>query len=47
MKVAYDVTNNYVFGYEPVFVAEAKVPDFQERFIGFGYTRNTQVNALL
>ena len=29
--------------YEPVYVSKADTPIFDERFIGFGMTRNTQV----
>ena len=34
---------NYIFKYEPLYVARAETPIFDERFIGFGMTRNTQV----
>ena len=34
---------NYLFKYEPLYVARAETPIFDERFIGFGMTRNTQV----
>ena len=33
----------YIFKYEPLYVARADTPQFDERFIGFGMTRNTQV----
>jgi hypothetical protein len=29
--------------YEPLYVAKGETPAFDERFIGFGMTRNTQV----
>jgi hypothetical protein len=29
--------------YEPFYVARADTPDYDERFIGYGFTRNTQV----
>ena len=32
----------YLFKYEPIYVARAETPIFDERFIGFGMTRNTQ-----
>lgn len=35
--------NNYEFFYEPFYVARANVPLYDERFIGYGFTRNTQV----
>jgi len=40
-QVAFQVTN-YLFKYEPLYVARAETPVFDERFIGFGMTRNTQ-----
>ena len=42
MAVAYKVTQ-YIFKYEPLYVARADSPQFDERFVGFGMTRNTQV----
>jgi hypothetical protein len=45
MRALYDVTQSYGFGYEPVFVGEAATPLFDERFLGFGFTRNTQVRS--
>lgn len=32
--------------YEPVYVSRPDVPQFDERFIGYGMTRNTQVGVL-
>ena len=43
LNAAYNVTNEYKFRYEPVYVARGDTPPFDERFIGFGMTRNTQV----
>lgn len=40
-EVAFEVTK-YLFKYEPIYVAKAETPIFDERFIGFGMTRNTQ-----
>ena len=37
---------NYLFKYEPLYVARAETPVFDERFIGFGMTRNTQVDSV-
>ena len=37
----------YIFKYEPLYVARAETPQFDERFIGFGMTRNTQVTKSL
>ena len=42
LEVAYKV-EKYIFMYEPVYVARADTPDFDERFIGFGMTRTTQL----
>ena len=44
MGVAYYV-KKYVFLYEPIYVARANIPPFDERFIGYGMTRNTQVSV--
>ena len=43
VNVAYKV-EKYQFKYEPLYVARSDTPIFDERFIGFGMTRNTQVN---
>lgn len=40
--ISHDVTN-FEFLYEPFYVAKDIVPPHDERFIGYGYTRNTQV----
>merc|ERR1711981_551450 len=42
IDVAYRV-DKYQFKYEPLYVAKSDTPIFDERFIGFGMTRNTQV----
>jgi hypothetical protein len=36
----------YVFRYEPLYVARANTPPFDERFVGFGMTRNSQVRQI-
>ena len=41
-EVGYEI-EHYLFKYEPLYVARAETPIFDERFIGFGMTRNTQV----
>ncbi|CAG0890946.1 unnamed protein product [Darwinula stevensoni] len=41
LEVAYNVTK-YQIGYEPVYVARADIPPFDERFLGYGCTRYTQ-----
>lgn len=40
--ISHDVTN-FEFLYEPFYVAKDIVPPHDERFMGYGYTRNTQV----
>lgn len=41
--VSYNVTN-FEFLYEPFYVSkDADTPEHDERFIGYGFTRNTQV----
>ncbi|XP_068085926.1 beta-1,4-glucuronyltransferase 1-like [Anabrus simplex] len=42
MKVSHTV-KKYDFWYEPMFIAPREVPPFDERFVGFGNTRNSQV----
>nr|CAD7395693.1 unnamed protein product [Timema poppensis] len=42
VHVSHNVTN-FEFLYEPFYVAPDTVPAHDERFIGYGYTRNTQV----
>ena len=42
LDVAYKV-ENYKFSYEPIYVSRGDTPAFDERFVGFGNTRNSQV----
>lgn len=42
VHISHDVTN-FEFLYEPFYVAPDDVPPHNEKFIGYGYTRNTQV----
>lgn len=44
VDIAYSV--QYRFWYEPVFVARHSAPKFDERYVGYGMTRNTQVSLL-
>jgi N-acetyllactosaminide beta-1,3-N-acetylglucosaminyltransferase len=44
VHVNHNVTN-FEFLYEPFYVAPDTVPAHDERFIGYGYTRNTQVST--
>ena len=46
LDVAYKV-DKYIFKYEPLYVARADTPPFDERFVGFGMTRNTQVGVTI
>lgn len=42
LDIAYKV-QQYIFKYEPLYIARGDTPPFDERFVGFGLTRNTQV----
>lgn len=42
VHISHPVTN-FEFFYEPFYVAPDVVPPHDERFIGYGYTRNSQV----
>ncbi len=42
VHVSHQVTN-YEFFYEPFYASLDKAPPFDERFVGYGFTRNTQV----
>jgi N-acetyllactosaminide beta-1,3-N-acetylglucosaminyltransferase len=44
IHVSHNVTN-FEFLYEPFYVAPDTVPPHDERFLGYGYTRNTQVSG--
>jgi N-acetyllactosaminide beta-1,3-N-acetylglucosaminyltransferase len=46
VRVSHNVTN-FEFLYEPFYVAPDTVPPHDERFLGYGYTRNTQVSGYL
>jgi hypothetical protein len=39
LSVAYPISS-YLFMYEPVCVSRANVPEFDERFVGYGMTRD-------
>jgi Glycosyl-transferase for dystroglycan len=45
VHVSHNVTN-FEFLYEPFYVAPDTAPAHDERFIGYGYTRNTQVSKI-
>ena len=42
LAVSYRIPS-YQFMYEPIYISRAESPPFDERFIGYGMTRNTQV----
>ena len=44
LGVAYDV-EKYQLLYEPIYVSRGNTPAFDERFVGFGYDRNSQVRT--
>ena len=44
LHVSHNVTN-YEFFYEPFYVSLDSVPRYDERFVGYGFTRNTQVKT--
>lgn len=43
--ISHNVTN-FEFLYEPFYVATDVAPMHDERFVGYGFTRNTQVNSM-
>lgn len=42
ISISHQVTN-YEFFYEPFYVALDNAPPHDERFVGYGFTRNSQV----
>ena len=42
VHVSHPVTN-FEFFYEPFYISLDIAPKFDERFVGYGFTRNTQV----
>ncbi|XP_037800686.1 beta-1,4-glucuronyltransferase 1-like isoform X2 [Penaeus monodon] len=42
LQVLYNITTWRSY-WEPIYVTKANVPSFDERFVGYGFTRNTQV----
>ena len=46
LKPAYKA-KHFEFMYEPIYVAKKAPPDYRERFVGYGATRNTQVYEML
>ncbi len=46
LHVSHAVAEDFRFFYEPFYVARDEVPEHDERFLGYGYTRNTQVHRV-
>ncbi|XP_013794891.1 beta-1,4-glucuronyltransferase 1-like [Limulus polyphemus] len=46
LRAAYPITK-YEFFYEPFYVSKMDIPRHDERFIGYGFTRNTQVFEMI
>lgn len=44
-RISHNVTN-FEFLYEPFYVSTDASPMHDERFLGYGFTRNTQVNRM-
>ncbi len=47
LHVSHAVPDDFKFYYEPFYVSSDDVPKHDERFLGYGYTRNTQVQTEL
>ncbi len=45
MSVSYDLHVKNLEGYEPFYVSADNIPPFDERFLGYGFTRRSQVNT--
>ncbi|XP_037084726.1 uncharacterized protein LOC119105362 [Pollicipes pollicipes] len=45
-RIIHPVTN-FEFFYEPFYVSRGDVPEYDERFVGYGFTRNTQAYETL
>jgi len=43
LQISHSVYPDFKFFYEPFYVAPDSVPPHDERFVGYGFTRNTQV----
>ena len=46
MEVIYNITSWEEY-WEPIYIADSNVPEFDERFVGYGFTRNTQVSSFV
>ncbi len=45
LHVSHPVPADFQFFYEPFYVSGDDAPQHDERFLGYGYTRNTQVHS--
>ena len=46
LNIAYNITTWKKF-WEPIYITKSNVPPYDERFIGYGFTRNSQVRKFL
>lgn len=47
IKVSHKATRKYMQYYEPFYISPSNIPEFQERFIGYGFTRSSQVTKFI
>ncbi|CAH1111448.1 unnamed protein product [Psylliodes chrysocephalus] len=47
VQVSHQVNRKFLRFYEPFYIASDVVPQHDERFIGYGYTRNSQVHEMV
>ncbi|ODN01158.1 Beta-1,4-glucuronyltransferase 1 [Orchesella cincta] len=47
VKVSHKVINSQTYLYEPFYVSSDSIPPFDERFLGYGFTRNSQFQEAL
>lgn len=45
VKVAYEI-NEFLLHYEPFYVEHSSSPDYNESFVGYGFTRSTHVSSI-
>ncbi|ODN01168.1 Beta-1,4-glucuronyltransferase 1 [Orchesella cincta] len=45
VTLSHNVTSSQTFLYEPFYVSSDLIPPFDERFLGYGFTRNSQFQA--
>jgi N-acetyllactosaminide beta-1,3-N-acetylglucosaminyltransferase len=43
IKVSHEAVSKYFKYYEPFYLSQNTIPQFQEKFIGYGFNRNSQV----